>query len=327
MRRFAISCWRGALVFSLAAIGGGTVHAADADGDTFTDGAKAGKPFAFQGEYAGQTPDGNKIGVQVVAKGKGKYQLNAYIGGLPGDGWKRGDQHISVEGTESGDEVTFEKDGNSATIKDGKIAVVHSGEKFELAKTERKSDTLGAKPPEGAVVLFDGKNADAWKGGKLTDDGLLKAGCETKEKFDSYTLHLEFRTPFQPAAKDQGRGNSGVYVYDTYELQVLDSFGLDGKNNECGGFYTLREPDVNMCLPPLSWQTYDIEFTAPKFEDGKRTKKGRVTVKHNGVVIHDDYEFPARTPGRQDEGPGPRQIHLQDHSNPVVYRNIWVVKK
>jgi hypothetical protein len=112
-----------------------------------------------------------------------------------------------------------------------------------------------------------------------------------------------------------------------YELQVLDSFGLSGENNECGGFYSIRQPDVNMCYPPLAWQTYDIDFTAAKYDGDKKAKNARVTVKHNGVTIHDTIELARGTPGRLPEGPSPGGLYLQDHGNPVVYRNIWIVEK
>jgi hypothetical protein len=130
-----------------------------------------------------------------------------------------------------------------------------------------------------------------------------------------------------PTAEGQARGNSGVYIQDCYEFQVLDSFGLEGKNNECGGLYSMIEPKVNMCFPPLSWQTYDFDFTAPKFDGDKKIANANVTLRHNGVVIYDKLEIPKLTPGgRSAEGAiGP--LMLQNHGNPVVYRNIWVVEK
>jgi hypothetical protein len=200
---------------------------------------------------------------------------------------------------------------------------------YELQRQERASPTLGMAAPSGALVLFDGKNVDEWDGGKIAADGFLDVGTRTKRKFSSYTLHLEFRTPFMPTKRGQGRGNSGLYLNDQYECQVLDSFGLTGENNECGGFYQIAKPLVNMCLPPLSWQTYDIEFDAAKFDaDGKKTAPAVVTVKHNGVVIHDKFELPRNTPGG---GVGdeklPGGIYLQNHNDPVRFRNIWIAEK
>jgi hypothetical protein len=129
-----------------------------------------------------------------------------------------------------------------------------------------------------------------------------------------------------PNSTGQGRGNSGVYLQDRYECQVLDSFGLNGENNECGGIYTQHKPLVNMCFPPLAWQTYDIEFTPAEFDaDGKKTKNGRATIYHNGVKIHDNVEFPKECPGGQKEEATPGPFQFQDHGDPVVYRTVWVV--
>lgn len=317
-----------AMAMALLATGS---RAADGNGDVFTDAAKAGADYAIQGEYQGKAgEDQQKIGAQVIALGGGKFRAVFYIGGLPGDGWSRGDTQVDAEGKTENGETKFTKDGKSAVIKDGKMSLIHEGGEVvgTLEKVERKSPTLGAKAPDGAKVLF-GKAGDEsnWNGGKVTEDGLLKVGSDTKDKFGDCTLHIEFRTPFQPKAGGQGRGNSGVYLNSMYELQVLDSFGLSGENNECGGFYSIKEPIVNMCYPPLSWQTYDIEFTAAKYEGDKKVKNARVTVKHNGVTIHDDLELPKGTPGRIGEGPGPAPLFFQDHGNPVHYRNVWVVEK
>ena len=191
----------------------------------------------------------------------------------------------------------------------------------------RHSPTEGAKPPEGAVVLFDGTTAENFKHGTLLPDRNLLSEATSKQGFGDYTLHVEFRLSYMPEARGQARSNSGVYLHDCYEIQVLDSFGLEGEDNECGGFYKLRKPDVNMCFPPLTWQTYDVEFTAPKYKDGKKVANARVEVRHNGVVIHPEFELPHATPGRQGEGPAPRPLYLQGHGNKVEYRNIWVKEK
>ncbi len=130
-----------------------------------------------------------------------------------------------------------------------------------------------------------------------------------------------------PKARGQDRSNSGVYLHDCYECQVLDSFGLEGRNDDCGGFYQQKAADVNMCLPPMAWQTYDIEFTAPKYSAGKKTANARVTVKHNGVVIHENFDLVRNTPGRANEAAGPRPLYLQGHGNKVQYQNVWLVEK
>ena len=268
--------------------------------------------------------------------GGGNFRAVSFTGGLPGAGWKRGDKTEYVDGSlnDRGQVVFKLEDGEGtavATIKDGKL-IAAEGDKLvaKMEKVHRKSSTLGAKPPKGAVDLFDGseKSAANWVRGEIVLGDLLRHDVETKEKFQDHSLHLEFRTPFMPYARGQGRGNSGMYVQGRYECQILDSFGLDGKNNECGGIYSIAEPIVNMALPPLVWQTYDVDFTAARFDDtGKKVKNARVTIKHNGVVIHDDLELTHGTPGKHKEGPGPDLLYLQGHGNPVVFRNVWAVKK
>lgn len=321
--------------FSLLAVAvlGLPTSVAWAKGPAFTDPAKADADYAYQGEYAGEIPDANgklKIGAQVVAQGGGQFKAVGYIGGLPGDGWT-GESKIETDGRLEGDAVVFKGDMGTGTLKDGKIVIRDPNGVVlgELSKVERKSPTLGAKPPAGAVVLFDGQNADAWQNGKI-DAGLLVQGTTSKAKFGSHKLHIEFRLPYQPEDRGQGRGNSGLYLQGRYEVQMLDSFGLEGRDNECGGIYSVKKPDVNMCLPPLVWQTYDVEYTAAKFDAaGKLIANPRVTVSHNGVVIHKDVELPGErstTAAPSPPGPAPGPVYLQDHGNPVRYRNIWVVE-
>lgn len=313
----------------------GASYAQAAGAEAFTDPAKAGPDFVIQGEYEGtlKTPDQEvKVGAQVIALGDGKFHGVFDIGGLPGDGWKRGDQQVAADSETVDGVVTFTGDGGSAKIGDGKMTIYDpsGAELGALAKVDRKSPTLGAKPPAGAKVLFEGTVAGLlnWHGGKLVEGDLLLAGTRSKDEFQDFTVHLEFRTPFVPKATGQARGNSGLYLQDRYEVQVLDSFGLEGANNECGGFYSIKEPAVNMCFPPLSWQTYDIDFTAARFEGDKKVKNARVTIQHNGVTIFDDFELPNLTPGgAPQEYPGKGPLQLQAHGNPVTYRNIWVVEK
>jgi hypothetical protein len=188
---------------------------------------------------------------------------------------------------------------------------------------------MGAKAPEGAIVLFDGKEANHFPGSKVSADGLLEQGATSSDTYGDCTLHVEFMLSYMPAARGQGRSNSGVYLQGRYETQVLDSFALEGKNNECGGIYTIAAPKVNMCLPPLVWQTYDIDFTAAKYDaEGKKNKNAKITVKHNGIIIHENVEIPHTTtsaPVKEENSPGP--LYLQNHGNPVRYRNIWLLKK
>jgi len=193
-------------------------------------------------------------------------------------------------------------------------------------------------PPEGAVILFDGKNADAWtdQRGRPTKwevvDGELRCkpktgSIVTKEKFGDAEIHIEFCTPLMPDAKGQGRGNSGVYIQGRYELQILDSYKNDTyPDGQCGAIYKQHVPLKNVCRPPLEWQSYDIVFKAPK-KDGDKKTNARVTVKQNGILILDNVELKGPTPGNIDnklfeDGP----ILLQDHDNLVKFRNIWVKK-
>ena len=179
-------------------------------------------------------------------------------------------------------------------------------------------------------MLFDGKDFSKWvkRDGKgevkwtLRDGGVMEGvkghgDIITKEKFGGkFKLHVEFRVPYEPAGAGQGRGNSGVYVQGRYEVQILDSYGLKSGKNDCGAIYGSRRAERECVQGPTVWQTYDIEFTAPKFENGKKTEPARMTVTHNGVKIHDDVPMtsdnttsrPGRRPfqARPDPAAGPR---------------------
>ncbi len=306
--------------------------AAPGKGGVYTDPAKVDADYAIQGEYVG-TVEGDKAGGQVIALGDGKFDLVGYPGGLPGDGWD-GNKENRIKGTGATvDGVTTLKceRGMTVTIKDGKMTVREGDKEIgSLERVVRESPTLGARPPLGAVVLFDGKRhgADLWKGGRVTEDGLLMEGCTSKQTFGDFKIHLEFRTPYKPKARGQGRGNSGFYAHGRYEVQILDSFGLEGEHNECGGIYSTKAPLVNMCYPPLQWQTYDFDFTAARFKDGKKVKDAHVTIHHNGVLIHDKTVCDhATTAAPMKEGPEPGPVYFQDHGNPVRFRNVWVVPK
>ncbi len=290
--------------------------------ETFLDPAKGGPDFADQGEYKNDWG-----GAQIIALGEGNFRMVTCRGGLPGNGW---DKEFKQEtpGKREGGKILFTGENNyRAELANGKISITTAdGGPYTMEKTERKSATLGAKPPPGAVVLFDGASADAWEGGHVDERHLLAAGCKSKANFTNFMAHLEFLLPFKPLGRGQDRGNSGVYLQDRYELQVLDSFGLKGENNECGAIYSQTAPSVNMCFPPLAWQTYDIDFTAARYDGtGKKMQNAVVTIKHNGVVIHEKLELKGPTPGGKKEDPSGGQLQLQGHGNPVFFRNIWVV--
>ena len=211
---------------------------------------------------------------------------------------------------------------------------------LKLLKPEDKRDIESTPAPKGAVVLFDGKNLDQWVSRndpkkpatwKLVEGAAVQVhggDIITRQTFGGhFKLQVEFRVPYMPKAAGQGRGNSGVYVQGRYEVQVLDSYGLDSQDNDCGSIYGIAKPLVNACKAPTVWQGYDIEFRAPKFEAGKKTEPGRISVLHNGIKIHDDVKLTKdnTTAGLGGDPSTPGPILLQDHGNPVQFRNIWLL--
>jgi hypothetical protein len=315
--------------------------------------------FKIQGEYVGEIDGGGKLGCQIIALGNNALQAVVLPGGLPGDGWD-GKNKILMQGEMASSGASFtpatgkrkylagpalefsatnkfppvgQKD-YTGSIQGGVLTgKTDDGKSFKLTKITRKSDRLGAAAPSGALVLFDGTDTKEWKGGRLDKaTGCLNtdgSDIYSSRKFNNYTAHVEFLLPYRPTARGQGRGNSGFYQVNHYEVQILDSFGLAGENNECGGIYTKAKPKLNMCYPPLTWQVYDVEFTNAVAENGKKVKNARITVRHNGVLIHDDVEITGPTGGgrfKEPEGtPGP--LCLQGHGNPLQFKNVWVVEK
>ncbi len=275
---------------------------------------------------------------KVIAQGGGKYrvlwnvsdEVVEFAGSTPGKG-----KNPTFDGTVQLDGEQYKVGGRYQD--GGTIALsLTGGKKLNVAmkRVELGSPTLGAKPPEGAIVLMDGSNLDEWETSplkwRLHGNGEVEVANPdliSKRSFGDHKLHLEFRTPFMPSDRGQARGNSGVYLHGVYEVQVLDSFGLPPADNDCGGIYKIAVPSMNMCLPPLEWQTYDITFHAPRFDAaGKKTKNARITVVHNGETIHDDLELPGLTGGamRDTEEPtGP--LKLQHHHDAVRYRNVWAL--
>ncbi|MDO5566977.1 MAG: DUF1080 domain-containing protein [Planctomycetia bacterium] len=309
------------------------------------------RDFEYQGEYI--TPEDGRA-FQLIADGNGKFRVVGYPGGLPGEGWDRSMARFFGTAEIVGDRLVITgqkmnipkrvKEGKEADVifdakqkarelfvtKDGDELTFHYKGERAIKKVDRKSPTLGMPAPEGAFVVFNGKDVKNFKpGAKLNAEAGTLWSEATSVPFEKkpYLLHLEFMTSFMPTKQSQARSNSGVYIAECYECQVLDSFGLDGKNNECGGFYQQTEPIVNMCFPPLTWQTYDIDFTPAKYENGKKVANARVTVMHNGIMIQYDLELPQQTPGRLKEADEARGVYLQGHGNKVQYRNIWVQYK
>jgi hypothetical protein len=204
-----------------------------------------------------------------------------------------------------------------------------------LAQDKPSDATIGAKPPEGAVVLFDGTGLAAWvkRDGKTpadwpVADGILTVGrgnIQTAKSFGGVRLHLEFNVPYMPTARGQGRGNSGVYLAGIHELQILDSYGLELQDNDCGAIYHQIVPRVNACKPPLQWQTYDVTFHKAVVDQGKVVKRARITVIHNGIKTIDDAEMDPTPGGLNNQAGEDGPLLLQDHGNRVEFRNIWLV--
>jgi Domain of Unknown Function (DUF1080) len=248
-----------------------------------------------------------------------------------------------LPGSAPGGAITFSGDGWSGAIENSHFTGSKGDKKFDLQHIERNSPTLGAKPPPGAVVLFDGSNTDAWakKNGKdwlaengpvpweLLPDGTLEIiptteSIITHQKFGDCHLHVEFRTIGYPS-------KSAVFLETRYEININETYGHTEGNMTGGMDNTAKagHPNVRAALPPLAWQTFDVDFRAPRFgADGKKTESPKMTVLLNGVAIYNDAELdpPFGAAGRLGEAPtGP--IMLQDHQTPLQYRNIWIFEQ
>jgi len=189
--------------------------------------------------------------------------------------------------------------------------------------------------PSDAIVLFDGKDLSAFDNGDkwLVENGYAQVrngGITSKQAFGDCQLHVEFATPSEVVGEGQGRGNSGIYLMGKYEVQILDSFNnktyFDG---QCAALYKQQPPTVNACRGPGEWQSYDIIFEAPKFDgEGKVVKPAYVTVLHNGVLVHNHFELPGGTfwdqPPHYEPHAEKLPLHVQDHGNPMRFRNIWI---
>jgi Domain of Unknown Function (DUF1080) len=321
--------WRGLFVATLLAVISATALPAQEPGKSDVRAAGVEADFAVQGEYVGQvrTPIWGRtsVGLQVVALGKGGFNARLYYGGLPGQGAILGVCETWRGATGSDGVVLWSgKRGMRIASPNAWVYDEQGGVEGTLTRVERKSSTLGLPAPRGAAVLFDGE-AHQLKDAKI-ENGLLQTGAMTEFPVKDFRLHLEFRTPFTPEARDQGRGNSGVYIQRRYEVQILDSFGLEGKFNECGSLYRQTPPDFNMAFPPMTWQTYDIEFSGARFDAcGQRVCPARITLFHNGVAVHYQREIASKTGAGQAEGAEPLPILFQNHRDKVEFRNIWLV--
>ena len=200
-------------------------------------------------------------------------------------------------------------------------------------------DTCGATPPPTATVLFNGQDLSNWTArdgspaGWKVEDGIMHVVPKTgdvvsTECFTDFFLHLEFRCPDMPEATGQQKGNSGVYLQGRYEIQVLDSYGINIPGlGDCGAIYNQFAPLVNACKPAMEWQTYDVSFRAPRLNEAGEAEEGvRLTVLQNGQVIQNNVVLSGVTGGAMDENVGePGPLRLQDHGDLVCYRNIWAV--
>lgn len=224
----------------------------------------------------------------------------------------------------------------SGRIEGGRFAVEggQGGGRFSLLRVERRSPTEGLAPPDGALVLLPFEpgretSLDAWqnKNWKLLPDGsvqVYKGHNRSANDHGSGLFHIEFMLPYEPDGRGQGRGNSGVYFGSRYEIQILDSFGLQLELGDCGSIYGVAVARENACLPPLAWQTYDVIYRAPVKKADGGWEPAKMTVLHNGVLIHENQPVPGPTraaPEQDNAARGP--LYIQDHGHPVCYRNIW----
>lgn len=273
----------------------------------------------------------------------------------------RSDEHMIIDGLQpSGNKIEFKGEGYDGYFKaEGTLTgksiqatgmIGDNPVSFELTRMKIKPPTMGQRPPKGAKVLFDGKNTSAWAlndgGGEINwevkenamtvqtqgrnaEGNPMNSSIHTKDTFKGpLKMHIEFKIEEMPGAWRQGRGNSGIF-FGPYEVQVLDSFGFQGLWDECGSLYRQVPPQVNACLEPDAWQTYDITYIPAEVKDGKQVKPALFTIYHNGVRIHNESEVWFCTSWAVKDRPNftpPEEIgfELQDHGNRVSFRNIWV---
>ncbi len=335
----SMHCTTGRFLFFRLVIGlavtaaAGNLPAQNKKGPAHTEPPKNDPNFKLQGEFVGPVTVGENeyqpLGLQIRPVGGDQFEAVSFMGGLPGEKNHK-PQPVKMIGRRSGDFVILSGGPWAIFVEpDHCLIVGREGNKVgRLDRVKRSSPTMGAAPPKGAVVLFDGKNVDQFSNATMTKDGLLMEGADLKPMFQDFDLHLEFRLPYMPIAQGQSRANSGVYLQSRYECQVLDSFAQDRMINGLGALYQFRKPDVNMCLPPLVWQTYDIHFTAPRWAaDGTKLRDAHVTSWINGVKVQNNVALPNKTGAGKQEEPLLLPTRLQNHGDPVRFRNIWVIDR
>lgn len=310
----------------------------------------------IQGEYVGVTSTGDTLGAWVVANANNSYTVSLLPGGLvripgqPGGGWGGTLRYTGTatwnSGTGAYAVTTAAGYATTSITGEGYARVLNgttnaSGVTFALNRIQRRSPTLGLKPKPSwgeALSWFDSTAAAAnptaelakWVQNNTTpqlNGGYLYRGVRTAVTHGAGYLHLEVMQPFRPSARDQDRGNSGVYLHSKYEAQVLDSFGKSVAVNEMGAIYGVNSPAINAALPPMNFQTYDIFFT-PRTSGTNGSVPGAavMTVYLNGVLVQDSTPVPVTTEaGFSGSQLNAGALFLQDHGNNVVYNNIWFV--
>ncbi|RPF80929.1 MAG: DUF1080 domain-containing protein [Verrucomicrobia bacterium TMED71] len=313
----------------------------------------------FMGDWEGgwvdaPQKDGNArnnpgLVARVIGLGNNRYEIQ-----ILEEFDKRADFKVKTEAVWKNGKMTFDQNGYSGKITNDSFTGNKAGGAFDtpfsLKRVHRTSPTMGKKAPENAVVLFDGSDLDAWErqgGGNptwLTKDGYFEVlpkkdnnnvggSINTRQSFGDVKVHLEFRLPYEPEHRGQKRANSGFFLPGGYEVQILDSYGLDGMWNECGALYKQSPPRVNMCWAPGVWQTFDVEFKRLRRDsEGNKVDHAEFTVWHNGVKIHNSFQIKGATSNTQKgrelgESGKNGGLSLQDHSNKIQFRNIWVVER
>ncbi len=323
------------LLISLA-----TLHTGYAQKNANGENDQAGKAVPYVGDWKSD----NGMFAQVYVTKEGLYKIN-----LTKDPISRETPIVVLTGDQAGAIANFTGEGSTGKIGKGKLIITKGAEKYEMKPFSRISPTMNAKPPKGAIVLYDGANLDAWKkvmekdwlegtspadNFKILPDGALQVvphaagqyeSIITKQQFGDCFLHLEFRLQGEVT-------NGGVYMMSRYEINIKDAYGVGGTPIGFGNISKPKDlyPDVNVAFPPMQWQTFDIEFKAPRFDAGGATKtaNARITVVHNGVTIYKDVELEevkGSTGKLGEAGVGP--IYLQEHGNAYQFRNIWVIDK